>query len=54
MRQARNESGYLIYLNPPSGPPLRMEKSVLEEMKISSARMAMDIGAGVRYSSQLA
>ncbi|KAF5890088.1 cancer-associated 1 protein-like isoform X2, partial [Clarias magur] len=31
-----------------------MEKSVLEEMKTSSPRMAIESGAGVRYSSQLA
>ncbi|MCJ8749417.1 hypothetical protein PDJAM_G00176040 [Pangasius djambal] len=39
---------------PSLGGFLLMEKSVLEEMKTSSPRMAMESGAGVRYSSQLA
>ena len=51
-KDARNESGYRIYLKPSFGSRFSKEKSFSVDINISWPRRAMHIGAGVRKSAQ--
>ena len=51
-KDARNDSGYCIYLKPSLGSRIFKEKSFSVDINISWPRRAMHIGAGVRKSAQ--